>query len=147
MKNQMNKNTRVWLMLITIIVVTLLTTFWVTIYRPTSAPFDPRRWPTRDIHGDIELFYTIKTLVSTINATLLVFLLITYVDIYSQTKSDFTIGLVVFSLVLLLYALVSNPIVHWIFGFKSVGLGPFAVLPDLFTCAALAVLLYLTLKY
>ena len=147
MKNQMNKNTRVWLMFVTIIVVTLLTTFWVVIYRPTGAPFDPRRWPIRDIRGDIELFYTIKTLVSTINATLLVFLLITYVDIYGQTKSDFTIGLLVFSLVLLLYALVSNPIVHWIFGFRGVGLGPFAVLPDLFTCAALAVLLYLTLKY
>lgn len=147
MKNQMNKNTRVWLMLITIIVVTLLTTLWITIYRPTASPFDPRRWPTHNIRGDIELYYTIKTLVSTINATLLVFLLATYINIYSETKSDFTIGLVVFSLVLLLYALVSNPIIHWIFGFRGVGLGPFAVLPDLFTCAALAVLLYLTLKY
>ena len=147
MTQHMNRNTRVWLMLIAIIVVFLLTTFWIIAIRPAASPFDPRRWPNLDIRGDIELFYTFKTLVSTLNATLLVFLLITYVDIYNQTRSEFTIGLVVFSLVLLLYALVSNPIVHWIFGFRGAGLGPFAVLPDLFTCAALVTLLYLTLRY
>lgn len=97
--------------------------------------------------GDIELFYTVKTVVSTINATLLIFLLITYIDIYMKTKSEFTIGLMIFSMVLLLYALTTNPLVQWIFGFRAFGLGPFAMLPDLFTCAALAVLLYLTLKY
>jgi len=98
-------------------------------------------------HGDIELYYTVQTVISTINATLLVFLLITYVDMYMRTKSEFTIGLVIFSMVLLFYALASNPLVHWIFGFRAFGLGPFAMLPDLFTCVALIVLLYLTVKY
>jgi hypothetical protein len=97
--------------------------------------------------GDIELFYTAKTVVSTINATLLIFLLITYIDIYMTTKSEFTIGLIIFSMVLLLYALTTNPLVHRIFGFYAVGLGPFAMLPDVFTCVALAVLLYLTVRY
>jgi len=97
--------------------------------------------------GDIELFYTAKTVVSTVNATLLVFLLITYIDIYRKTQSEFTIGLIIFSMVLLLYALASNPLIHWIFGFRALGLGPFAMLPDLFTCIALAVLIYLTFKY
>ena len=41
----------------------------------------------------------------------------------------------------------TNPLVHWIFGFRAVGLGPFAMLPDLFTCVALAILPYLTVKY
>ncbi|UCD97270.1 MAG: hypothetical protein JSV35_02220 [Candidatus Bathyarchaeota archaeon] len=95
----------------------------------------------------MEVFYTLRTVVSTVNATLLVFLLVIYVDIYRRTGSDFTVGLILFSLVLLLYALSSNPIVHWLFGFRAVGLGPFAMLLDLFTCVALFVMLYLTVKY
>ncbi|UCC33258.1 MAG: hypothetical protein JSW53_05680 [Candidatus Bathyarchaeota archaeon] len=98
-------------------------------------------------HGDIEFFYSAKAVVSTINITLLLFLLVTYIDLYTKTKSDFTIGLVIFSMILLFYALASNPIIHWVFGFRAVGLGPFAMLPDLFTCVALATLLYLTVKY
>jgi hypothetical protein len=35
----------------------------------------------------------------------------------------------------------------WTFGFRPFGLGPFAMLPDIFTCIALSVLLYLTIKY
>ncbi len=96
--------------------------------------------------GDIEVFYTVKAVISSINLTLLVFLLVTYIDIYRKTKSEFTIGLMIFAMVLLLYALSSNPLVHQIFGFRAFGLGPFAMLPDLFTLVALITLLYLTLK-
>lgn len=104
-------------------------------------------WGTRPPpSGDIEVFYTIKTVISSINLTLLVFLLVTYVDIYRKTKSEFTIGLMIFAMVLLLYALSSNPLVHQLFGFRAFGLGPFAMLPDLFTLAALITLLYLTYK-
>lgn len=96
--------------------------------------------------GDMELFYTFKTILSTINATLLIFLLITYIDMYKKLHSEFTIGLIIFSLILLLYALTANPLIHLLFGFRASGLGPFAMLPDLFTTLALAVLLYLTMK-
>jgi hypothetical protein len=37
--------------------------------------------------------------------------------------------------------------VIWAFGFRAFGLGPFAMLPDLFTFGALVVLLYLSIKY
>jgi len=147
MNDHMKKSVKIWLMLVTLVAVAVLAAFWATTRVPVTPPFDPR-WPPGDrIHGDIELFYTIKTVVSTINATLLIFLLITYINIYMGTKSEFTIGLIIFSMVLLLYALTTNPLVHWIFGFRAVGLGPFAMLPDVFTCMALAVLLYLTVKY
>jgi hypothetical protein len=79
--------------------------------------------------------------------TIATFLLLTYVNIYRKTRSEFTIGLVIFSAVFLLNALASNPLVIWAFGFTSVGLGPFAMLPELFTCGALMVLLYLSVKY
>jgi len=145
MKHDMNKNVKIWLMLAALVAVALLTAFWTTTHMPLPPPGEHR--PPEIVRGDIELFYTVKTVISTINAILLVFLLITYIDIYRKTQSEFTIGLIIFSMVLFLYALASNPLVHWIFGFRAFGLGPFAMLPDLFTCVALAVLLYLTVKY
>jgi hypothetical protein len=97
--------------------------------------------------GDIELFYTAKAVISTVNMTLVTILMLIYIAIYRKTKSEFTVGLIIFSMILLLYTLTSNPMMHWTFGFRAFGLGPFAMLPDLFTCVALAVLLYLTVKY
>jgi len=143
-----NKNVKIWLVLATLVAVALLATLWATLFvsippmRPPEEPRHPEILP-----GDIELYYTVKTVISTINITLLVILLIMYINIYTKTKSEFTIGLIIFSMVLLLNALASNPLVHWAFGFHAFGLGPFAMLPDLFTCVALAVLLYLTVKY
>jgi hypothetical protein len=97
--------------------------------------------------GDIELFYTIHTVISTVNVALVMILLLTYVGIYQRTKSNFTVGLIIFSLILLFYTLSSNPITQWLFGFSAFGLGPFAMLPDLFACVALSILLYLSVKY
>jgi hypothetical protein len=97
--------------------------------------------------GDIELFYTIRTVISSVNVTLVIILLITYIDIYRRIKSNFTIGLMIFSMILLFYTLSSNPIMQWLFGFSAFGLGPFAMLPDLFACVALSLLLYLSVKY
>jgi hypothetical protein len=148
MKNRMNKNVRNWLILGTLTVVAILAALWAasTFWLPPP-PWEPHRLPPYDIRGDIELFYTVKAVVSTINVTLSVILLITYVGVYRKTRSEFTIGLVIFSAVFLLNALASNPLVIWAFGFRLFGLGPFAMLPDLFTFAALAVLLYLSVKY
>jgi hypothetical protein len=117
-------------------------TFW-----PPPSPWEHHWPPPRNVPGDIEFFYTAQAVVSTINVALLIFLLLTYVSIYRKTRSEFTIGLVVFSLVFLLNALASNPLVRGFFGFRPFGLGPFALLPDLFTFGALAILLYLSVKY
>jgi len=148
MRNRMNKGVRIWLVLGTLIVVAILAAIWAssTFWFPRY-PWEPRPRPTENIPWDIEFFYTAKTVVSTINVTLLVFLLVTYIGIYKKTRSEFTIGLTIFSVVLLLYALTSNPLVQWTFGFRAYGLGPFAMMPDLFTFVALAVLLYLSVKY
>jgi hypothetical protein len=142
----MKRNFEIWLVIIAVLVIAILAGLWSNA-RLSAVPPLGRRLPWDPVRYDIEVFYTLRTVVSTVNATLLVFLFVIYVDIYRRTGSDFTIGLILFSLVLLLYALSSNPIVHWIFGFRAVGLGPFAMLPDLFTCVALFVMLYLTVKY
>jgi len=151
MKDGVNRNLRIWLILVTLVVVAVLAALWATTYSPLPPLWEPRRRPS-PLPGnielwDIELYYTAKTVISTINVTLLISLLIAYIGIYRRTQSQFTVGLVVFSLILLLNVLASNPLMQWIFGFRAFGLGPFAMLPDLFTCIALAVLLYLTVKY
>jgi hypothetical protein len=93
------------------------------------------------------LYYGVTVVLSTVNVALLVFLFSAYLGIYRKVKSDFTLGLMVFSVILLFYALSSNPLLQRVFGFRAFGLGPFAMLPDLFTCVALSVLLYLTFRY
>jgi hypothetical protein len=141
----MGKKARLWLVLTAIVVAALIATFWVAKYMPLRPP-GAQRTPM-SIPGDIEVYYSVKTLISTVNAAILIFLFISYIDIYIRTKSEFTVWLIIFSIILLLNALASNPLVHLIFGFHAFGLGPFAMLPDLFTLGALAVLLYMTVKY
>ncbi|MDD4898553.1 MAG: hypothetical protein PHY70_04120 [Methanocellales archaeon] len=147
MKYHMNKNVKISLMLVTLVVVALLTALWATTYSPHSPLLETRRGPPPPPIKDIELYYTLNTVISSINVTILVILLITYIGIYRKIKSEFTIGLMIFSMVLLFYALTSNPLVHRIFGFRAFGLGPFVMLPNLFTCVALVILLYLSAKY
>jgi hypothetical protein len=143
----MKKNQKAGIVFATLILVALLVAFvGITYLEPSGRPF-ARRPTYPQPPGDVELYYTVRVVLSTINATLLIFLFSAYLGLYRKMKSDFTLGLMVFSVILLFYALSSNPLVQRLFGFRAFGLGPFAMLPDLFTCVALAVLLYLTFRY
>jgi len=146
----MNSNIKRGLILAILVAVALLVAFWgiTTTPSPSTFPLSVRRErviPPQP--ADIELFYTAQTVISTINVALLVFLLFTYIDIYRKIKSEFAIALMVFSMILLLHAFSSNPLLHRAFGFRAIGLGPFAMLPDLFTCIAVTILIYLSFKY
>jgi len=150
MNNNMDKSTKLWVVIIvTLVAIALLAALWASYAFPFQfSDFPQRRFPSSEyILGDFEFFYIAQTVLSTVNIALLSFLLTTYIDIYRKTRSQFTFGLIMFSLVFLLRALTANPLVMWIFGFKAFGLGPFALLPDIFECAALSVLLYLSVKY
>ncbi len=94
--------------------------------------------------GDLEIYYTFKAVLASVNAFLLVNLLVIYLRVYNETGLEFSLGLVIFSAALLLYALTSNPLLVRFAGFMGSGLGPFALLPDLFTCIASITLFYLT---
>ncbi|MBS7643454.1 hypothetical protein KEJ26_02575 [Candidatus Bathyarchaeota archaeon] len=146
----MNSNTKRGLVLATIVALALLVAIWAITNTPSPAtfPLNVRRERMIPPHpADIELFYTVKTVISTINVALLMFLLSTYIDIYRKIKSEFAIALMIFSMILLLHALSSNPLLYGAFGFRAIGLGPFAMLPDLFTCIAITILVYLSFKY
>jgi hypothetical protein len=150
MNSHMNKNVKIWLVIIvTLIAIALLAALWASFTSPFPQSVFPERRvpPSGDIRGDFEFFYIAQTVLSTVNIALLAFLLTTYIDIYRKTRSQFTFGLIIFSLVFLLRTLTANPLFMWVFGFQAFGLGPFALLPDLFELVALSVLLYLSVKY
>ena len=85
-----------------------------------------------------------KMILASVNSILLIILLAIYVGIYRKTGSRFSVGLIVFSIALLLFSVTSNPLIFRLAGFYLSGLGPFTILPDLFTCVASAILLYLS---
>lgn len=94
--------------------------------------------------GDLQIYYSLKAVLASVNAFLLVSISVIYFKVYNETGLEFSLGLVIFSLALLFYALSSNPLLVRYAGFMGSGLGPFAMLPDLFTCIASITLLYLT---
>lgn len=94
--------------------------------------------------GDLAIYYTIKAVLASMNAFLLIVLSSIYLKVYKDTGLEFSLGLVIFSVALLLYSLVSNPLLVSVAGYRASGLGPFAMLPDLFTCIASFTLLYIS---
>lgn len=112
-----------------------------------TRPVFPFGQPFRLNPGDLELYYVARTVFSSINIVLLIILIINYASIYIKTKSEFTIGLMLFALFFLMKDIAWSPLVVFIAGFNVFGLGPFAFLPDLFELIALTVLLYLSVKY
>ncbi len=104
-----------------------------------QAPSEPPPWNLLRAH-----LLLVKTILASVNAILLTILLVIYFGIYRATRSQFSLGLIIYSMALLLYSLTSNPLLHLAAGFRLFGLGPFTILPDLFTCIASAILLYLS---
>jgi hypothetical protein len=100
----------------------------------------------RRARESVGTFLTIKTAVTSINITISLILIFLYVNIYRKIKSDFTLGLIIVMFSMLVYAVTSNPLFHAIFGYGIFGLGPFTMIPDLFSTVALSTLLYLSLK-
>ncbi len=95
---------------------------------------------------DMEAYYSIQTALSFVNMFLSILLLGIYIDTYRRIRSEFSLSLAIVSLVLFSYALTSNPLLHNALGFGGFGLGPFAMIPGLFSCAALLILVYISLK-
>jgi hypothetical protein len=93
-----------------------LLSFWAA----ASIPPPPSRPPEQE-PGDMQFYYTANAVVSTINATLSVFLLAAYVELYRKTQSGFTLALIIVSTALLLNALAFNPYILWVFSFPRVG--------------------------
>jgi len=131
-----------------LVLIAVLAAFWVIVGQPMFPGLQERQAPpTGIIPGDFEFFYGAYTIISTLNIALLVLLTTIYIDIYIKTRSQFTIGLIIFALVFLVKDLTSSPLITSLLGFRAYGLGPFEFLPGLFECFALSILLYLSIRY
>jgi len=149
MNNRMNsRRTLIWFTIIGLIVIAgILAGVWAfyNFERATSI-FIPR--PIQPINpGDLEFFYIARTAFSTVNIALLIILTETYAALYYKTRSQFTIGLLLFALVFLMKEVATSPFVLGVFRFYVSGLGPFALLEPMLETAALSVLLYLSIEY
>jgi len=88
----------------------------------------------------------VKTTITMVNIAISLILIILYIKIYDQVRSDFTIGLIVVMFALLIYSVTSNPLLLSWFGYQVFGTGPFMIIPDMFATIGLATLLYLSLE-
>jgi len=145
----MNNQLKYGLIIVILIAVAIFAAFWTLYLRQQHLPsFQQTRVPPHGVvPGDFEYFYVANTIISTINIALLAILSLIYVNIYIKTRSQFTIGLIIFALVFLVQNVASSPFIATAFGFRAYGLGPFVFLPGMFEFVALSVLLYLSVKY
>jgi hypothetical protein len=144
----MSNRLKLGLILAVLVAAAIFAAFWVTVMIAQPQPFQVRRDPSGGfVPGDFEFFYFAFTVISTINIALLVIIVITYLNIYSKTRSPFTIGLIIFAAAFLMKDLASSPFVIGLFGFMASGLGPFVFLPGIFEFTALLALLYLSIRY
>jgi len=147
----MHKNLKMAIIATILIVVALNAALWAayTYYNPVRQPFNPFSPvppPPNGNPGDFEVYYAAESVISSLNIALLVFLLITNADMFRKTRTKFTFGLLIFSTAFLVKDLASSPLLIQVFGYHQVGLGPFALLPDLFEFVVLVVLLYLSFE-
>jgi hypothetical protein len=146
----MNRTKKIIILLVVLIALTavaafLLATYQNSLRRVPGFPFSPRQ-PSFN-PADIELYYMARTVFSTINIVLTIILIINYVSLFRKTKSEFTLGLLLFASLFLIKDITWSPFIIGLGGFTLFGLGPFAVLPDIFEMGALLVLFYLSVKY
>jgi len=94
----------------------------------------------------MEDFLMVKTFISVVNAVLLIYLIYSYVSFYNEIKSQFSLGLIVMALALFAYTISDNPLFQMFFGLRGAGLGPFNIIPSMFTLIAVLVLIYLSRK-
>ena len=149
----MNTNSKILVIVGAILILTVFAAFLANLeYFQSQSETFPFRPQQRQVNpSDVQLYLVSRTVVSTINIALLLVLVITYLSIFLKTKSEFTVGLLIFSLVFLLKDVAASPLMSQSFGFGFFGTTPFqlwfVILPDVFELVALAVLVYLSIKY
>jgi hypothetical protein len=140
----MNRNTTIGLLVGCSVLAVALVALFLTLWLPPALV--EHRQPPTPPPWDFELYYAAQSIISIVSIALSVFLLVMYADSYRKTRSDFSVALMIFAIVLFFSSLTSNPALQSAFGFKAFGLGPFAMLPLLFQCVGLAILSFIALR-
>jgi len=150
----MNRNQKIVTLLVVLLILTGIAAFLLAHYQTSQLPqgpggfigFQPRQYGGPNA-ADIELYYMARAVFSTINIVLTIIIIVSYADIYMKTRAPFTFVLLLFAMIFLIKDITWSPFFIGWFKFTMLGLGPFAMLPDMFETAALLVLFYLAVKY
>ena len=98
-----------------------------------------------ELENRMQTYITGKTIVSVINTLLMAYIMWFYYTMYRENGSKFSLGLIALSAALLVYSIASNPWLLYTFSQKGLRYaGLFNFIPDLFTTAAAAIMIYLT---
>jgi hypothetical protein len=120
----------------------LLSSILFDIFTGQDLPFEipPEYLPV------IATIITSKAIMGLVNMGLLFLMIGIYINLYRKIRTNFTAGLLLLLVVLLLNVLTSSPIIFLRWGVPLVGPGLGFIIPDLFTTIALTVLFYLSLE-
>jgi hypothetical protein len=88
----------------------------------------------------------LHVILSTIEMVLLFALVLVYIRIYSETRANFSMGILIVLFALLVHSIFSYPLTVDQIGPVLLGSGAFFPYPDIFTIIAYTVFLYLSLE-
>jgi predicted neutral ceramidase superfamily lipid hydrolase len=114
-------------------------------WRPRLNPEDPET--LERIEQQIENYITFRLVISTLNMVLYGYILYLYAQLYNETRSKFSLGLMSLSAVLLIYSITSNPLLFWVLrgsGTQQIWFDVFNVIPDVFASIAAIIMIYLS---
>jgi hypothetical protein len=114
--------------------------------------------PTEIQERRFTTLYTVSIVINCIDATLLVSILLLYIDSYRKTKSSFLMGLIFFIGILLSRSILSFVTIQSLFteyiqflpslakAISTTGIGSFSFLLNVFEIIAISILLYLSME-
>lgn len=90
-------------------------------------------------------FFIIGTVTSSLMLLLSIYLVYTYLKDYMELKSKFTLGVLSAVIAFMLFAITSNPLLHFFFGVYG-RFGVFQMIPYVFATVSLAILAWVSSK-
>jgi hypothetical protein len=112
-------------------------------WRPRFNESDPETLKRFEKH--IENYITFRIVISSINMILYGYILYLYTQLYRETSSKFSLGLILLSGALLIYSFTSNPMILQLYrGTEPIWFGIFNFIPDIFASLAAFIMIYLT---
>ena len=132
------------------LVTIILSTSVLVMAQPERYPWKPRFNASdpetlAEFERQIENYITFRIILSNLNMVFYGYLLFMYVQLYNETHSKFSMGLVALSSTLLIYSLLSNPLILGFFrGSEHIWFSVFNSLPDIFASVAAVIMIYLS---
>ena len=102
---------------------------------PSAMPFNQSMDP----------FFMVSTAISSVMLLLSIYLVYTYLKDYMELKSHFTLGVLSAVIAFMLFALTSNPLLHFFLGVYG-RFGIFQMVPYVFATISLAILAWVSSK-